>query len=461
ISPEVSSAKFHENISDFAVVYGLGIQLLGEAMITGNLLPRKIARAMTWRRKGKLFTIAASVLLCVSILSFARASHERGKYARGNSARKAIKGAISAAQSASSSLKRERGKEAVLQGKMRKEMSYFKSRDVVPLLNETIIGCLPNEQNNLEQAELYEAFSSNDVERVVSFARDARKQLLVTGVSVNYAESLASAQFGQIKKRTGSKSSRSKGRTGGRMRGRGRFGRSGARFGGATSRFTPAMGRTSAQKTVKGKTQTGKDGPGFLVIIEGYSPYKNINELLDPPGVGNDPSKWGLVTRLENLAKVMPDAPFELLEKSVTHFKCETGEVDLNLTDMPVGIGVERDIERVPRKEKASTRTRVQQTSYGRGGQGLEDRITVEKVLIDPMTSEEMSKTFDLITQEEVDGDPSKSERDLGKKKYTDFGQPKYIVRDHWFRVKAKFLWKGAAKPEAKSGPKAVTYRKG
>ena len=195
------------------------------------------------------------------------------------------------------------------------------------------------------------------------------------------------------------------------------------------------------------------------MIIEGSSPYKNINELLDPPDVGNDQSKWGLVTRLENLSKVMPDAPFELLEKSVTHFKCETGEVDLSLTNMPVGIGVERDIERVPKKE--DTPTRAGQPSYMRGSGGLEDRLTVEKVLLDPMTSEEMSKTFDLVTQDEIDGDPSKAERDLGKKKYTDFGQPKYIVRDHWFRVKAKFLWKGAAKSEAKSGSKVITHRKG
>ena len=72
-----------------------------------------------------------------------------------------------------------------------------------------------------------------------------------------------------------------------------------------------------------------------------------------------------------------------------------------------------------------------------------------------------MCKTFYLVTQEEIDGDPSKSERDLGKKKYTDFGQPKYIVRDHWFRIKVKFLWKGAAKPKAKSGSKVITYKKG
>jgi hypothetical protein len=384
ISPDVSSAKFHENISDFAVVYGLGVQLLGEATITGNLLPRKLARAMTWRRKGKLFTIAASVLLFISILSFARASHERGKYARGNSSRQAIKSALSAAQNAANSLKREMGKEAVLEGKMRKEMGYFKNRDVVPLLNETIIGCLPNKQNNPEQVELYEAFSSNDVERVVSFARDERKQLLVTGVSVNYAGSLASTDFGQIKQRTTIKSSRSKaGAAASRMRG----GRFGGRFGGRARRFMPPTRQSTVKKTVKGKTQSGKDGPGFLVIIEGSSPYKNIDELLDPPGVGDDQSKWGLVTRLENLAALMPDAPFELLEKSVTHFKCETGEVDLGLTNMPVGIGVERDIERVPKKEGTPTRTR--QTSYMRGSGVMDDRLTVEKVLLDPMTSEQ------------------------------------------------------------------------
>ena len=76
------------------------------------------------------------------------------------------------------------------------------------------------------------------------------------------------------------------------------------------------------------------------------------------------------------------------------------------------------------------------------------------------MTNEEMSKMFDLVTQEEIDSDPSKSERDLGKKKYTDFGQPRYIVKDHWFRIKAKFLWKGAPKAQSASTPSVVTYRK-
>ncbi len=456
ISAEVSSAKFHENISDFAVVYGLAIQLLGEATITGNLLPRRIARTMAWRRKGKLFTIAASVLLLVSILSFARASHERGKYARGERARGAIKSAISAAQSASSSLKRERGKDGVLEGKIRKERGYFRHRDVVPLLNETIIRCLPNEQNNAEQAELYDAFFSGNVDEVVSFVRDERKQLFVTAVSVDYAESLAGAAFGEIKRATGVRSRSTQRSTDrmGRMGRYGRFGRFGGRMPAGSRRFDPTMGRRSGTTQAgKSKQPTGKDGPGFLVIIEGYSPYKNIDELLDPPGAGE-----GLVTRFENLSKIMPDVPFELFEKNnVAHFKYETGEVEIGLTSMPVGIGVEKDIERAPAKEQTGVRGR--RSTYGLGS--LEDKLYVERVLVDPMTNEEMSKTFDLITQEDIDADPGKSGRDLGKKKYTDFGQPKYLVRDHWFRLKVKFLWKGAAKPETKSGPSVVTYRKG
>ncbi|MHC5060259.1 MAG: pilus assembly protein PilM [Planctomycetota bacterium] len=462
VSGDLSSAKFHENISDFAVVYGLAVQLSGEAAITGNLLPRKIARAMSWKRKGKLFTIAASVLLFVSILSFASASHERGKYARGNNARLKIKSVLSKAQSASNNLRKEISKDSALEGKIKKEMGYFKNRDVIPLLHKVIVGCLPNEQNNPAQAELYEAFAGGDVERLVSFARPERKQLFVTAVSVDYAESLASSEFGQFKTAATTSSKRSKKTAAGGLRGR--YGRMGGRFGargGMGRRFSPVKKKAKgAAAGSKGATKSGKDGPGFLVILEGYSPYKNINELLDPPGVGDDQSKWGLVKRLENLSKIMPGAPFELLEKSVTHFKCESGEIQIGATDMPAGIGVERDIERVPKKDETS---KAIKSTFGRGGGlSMNEKVSVEKVLIDPMTSEEMSKTFDLITQEEVDADPDKTERDLAKKKYTDFGEPKYIVRDHWFRLKAKFLWKSAAvEKKGKSGPSVITFRKG
>ena len=73
-----------------------------------------------------------------------------------------------------------------------------------------------------------------------------------------------------------------------------------------------------------------------------------------------------------------------------------------------------------------------------------------------------MSKTFDLVTQDEIDSDPSLSERDLGKLKYTDFGDPKYIVNDHWFRISAKFLWKDSPlSKDSKGAGKDSKDRKG
>ena len=71
------------------------------------------------------------------------------------------------------------------------------------------------------------------------------------------------------------------------------------------------------------------------------------------------------------------------------------------------------------------------------------------------MTNEEISKTFDLVTQEEIEQDPSLTEKDLGKKKYGDFNnEPKFVVRDHWFRVSAKFVWKEASKAKSTKSTK-------
>jgi hypothetical protein len=96
---------------------------------------------------------------------------------------------------------------------------------------------------------------------------------------------------------------------------------------------------------------------------------------------------------------------------------------------MPAGIGIQQIKLRGSAEEQQQ-----QQPETGRGGRGSQadaaDRITSEQVLIDPLTKEEMSKTFDLDVK--------------GKKKYDSFEQPVYIERDKWFRIKAKFLWKDA-----------------
>jgi type IV pilus assembly protein PilM len=67
MGPGVSPAKFHENVCDFGVVYGLALQGLGLARIESNLLPRNIARSMAWASKGRYFVAAACMLLAVSV----------------------------------------------------------------------------------------------------------------------------------------------------------------------------------------------------------------------------------------------------------------------------------------------------------------------------------------------------------------------------------------------------------
>ena len=65
IAPGLSSAKFHESVADFGVVYGLGLQGLGMARIESNLLPTSVARSMAWAGKTKFFIGAAVLFLLV------------------------------------------------------------------------------------------------------------------------------------------------------------------------------------------------------------------------------------------------------------------------------------------------------------------------------------------------------------------------------------------------------------
>ena len=194
------------------------------------------------------------------------------------------------------------------------------------------------------------------------------------------------------------------------------------------------------------------DAVGFVVLIEGYTPYQNFDELLDPTGVKADPSRWGLVTRLENLSKVFPGTDFELFQKgNIKHFKLETGAVDLGNSATPLGIGLLQEIVRVTAEQQAvilgTDRPGLSRTSQGM--QTGPDRVFTEKVLLDPMTREEISKSFSLILPPDLDTNPALTEKDLGKVKVTSFGDSQYIVRDHWFKVNFKLTWKGAPKSAA------------
>ena len=90
ISSGVSAAKFHESVCDFGIVYGLGLQALGLARIESNLLPRSIARSMTWATKAKYFIAAACMALVVSLMCFARTNLDRINYKNNNRQRQQI-----------------------------------------------------------------------------------------------------------------------------------------------------------------------------------------------------------------------------------------------------------------------------------------------------------------------------------------------------------------------------------
>jgi hypothetical protein len=174
-------------------------------------------------------------------------------------------------------------------------------------------------------------------------------------------------------------------------------------------------GRRRADQTDDSSKDEGEKA-GFVVTIVGYSPYKNVGELLDPAGVEDDQSKWGVVTRLLHLDDIVDgNSPFELYERArIRHFKLEIKEVDLE-AGVPPGIGLEHI-----KFEK---------------GKDVDKRYGGEQVLIDPMTKEIISK---------------EAERDeYGKEKTDRSGNIIYEVNDYWFRLDAKFVWKDAPKEES------------
>ncbi|RKY24050.1 MAG: hypothetical protein DRP62_04650 [Planctomycetota bacterium] len=414
ISPNVSAAKFHENVGDFGIVYGLGLQALGLAKIESNLLPRSIARSMTWASKAKYFTTAALILLLTSILCFSRTYLDKVKYDNNDEIRQEVINTNNAAMQAIDKLKVQKNRGPGYDAMIENEFELFKYRDVVPLLQQTIISTLPNEKNNPTQKTLYEAFKKGDVETVVNVPRKERKQIFVTSMSVYFTNDIERATFGggTLKKSKRRRRDYSEAEMMGPGMMPGMPGMMNPEFMppgyGKKSKSTPRKSRKSRRRSGKKKQDENEKKSGFVVTLTGYSPYKAIGELLDPAGVENKPDEWGVVTRLLHLdALADGNSPFELYKRTdVEHFILETGEVDLSDPEMPDGIGL---------KERKK----------GKG------RNTSELVLVDPMTKEIISKTAKL----DDDG-----------KKIIDYvtGDVIYEVNDHWFELDVKFIWKDA-----------------
>ena len=398
ISPSVSAAKFHESVCDFGVVYGLGIQALGLGRIESNLLPRSVAKSMIWASKTKFFILAACLILVASLLAFARTLIDRASYTSKAGQRDKIKSVIDQAEKTQSNLKAEEAKGKDFEAAIKKEFELFNYRDMIPLLYRKLIATLPNVKSNPEQAELYRAFSAGDAETIKGKFPDRRerKQIFVTGMTIYYTQDLESGTFGSMGfergmdnvGNTGGGTGPSRGdiammRGGGDPRGRDMMGR------GGISNSRSARGRgAQMQSTASAAEGTPR---GFVITISGYSPYKAINELLDPPKVQDDPNRWGLVTRLMHLDSMFDgNSPFELYKKTEKqNFELQTGEVDLTAS-IPAGTGVRKTIE-------------------GKGD-----------AIVDPMTNEVINKT---------------TEDAAGGKKITK-------VNDYWFVLNFKLQWK-------------------
>jgi len=420
VGPDVSAAKLHENVPDFGVAYGLGLQGLDMSRIKSNLLPRNIARSMAWTGKARYFTAAACTLLLVSVLAFGRTLFDKASYSKHEAERSKITHIINTANQAKRKLAAQKSKSAASKAKIQEAFAPFKYRNVIPQLYQTIISTLPNKKNDPEQKELYRAFAKGDAETVLQTPRKERKQIFLTNMSIHYVDDVETAEFSETGLRSGASMKKGKGKGSGlderalselKMFNRGK---------------APKYQKTLYFKTgVVGATaEVGK--PGFVVTITGYSPYKNLGELMDPVGVEGNPNKWGVVTRLMHLNDIVDgNSPFELYKKTeLKHFKLERKPIDLD-TEMPPGIASVGDIKSV-----------------------ADD----EKVLIDPMTKEKMSKVAELDEH--------------GRKKLNR-GNIVYEVNDHWFVLNAKFIWKEAPKKSAAKGPalpsviKAVGWKKG
>jgi type IV pilus assembly protein PilM len=411
MSPRVSAAKFHENVSDFGVVYGLAIQGLGLAAISGNLLPKSVARSMAWASKGRYFAVAACLLLLVSLLALAKTGMDKINYARNEQIRREISNVISDAMQARNKLQEQQRKGSELQDEIKKYFEPFKYREVIPLLHETILSVLPNAENNPAQKELYGAFANGDVETIKLTPRKERKQLFITSMSAYYSNDLDRAQFGAT-------ALMRKGAMGLDQRGEGMEGY----FMDDPRMMDPAMqSRYAPDLTYGGQEQVEKSA-GFVVTIAGYSPYKDIGELLDPPGVGDRRDRWGFVTRLQRLDEIVDgNCPFKLYEKgSKEHYNLDKDPVDLS-ADVPAGIGILDVIPEMGSQIAAPGRG----SSIGIGGRD---------VLRDPMTKEIISKVpvLDVYVRERIDRRT---------------GSPMYEDNDYWFVLNFKVVWEDAPKP--------------
>jgi type IV pilus assembly protein PilM len=426
IAQGLSSAKFHENVADFGVVYGLGLQGLGMARIESNLLPTSVARSMAWANKTKYFIGAAVMLLIVSLMCLGRVGLDRITYARNESTRSLTKRVVAQAENAQQVKRDFEMQKAEFEANLEAHFAKFQHREVVPSLYNTVLSMLPNAENTPDQRDLFLAYRRGDRATVGNVPRAKRKQLIVTNFSVYFSDDLATAQFGQTAMMRRDAMMRDSQMA---AEGDGSDAYSdavmqemmaiyGDRFAGL------GMGTTEDEKI-----------PGFIVSLVGYSPYENVGALVDPPGVRDNPARWGFITRIANLDKIVgPDCPFELYSKEADHFRFE--HMPIEWETVPVGIG---EVEVIPEPTESRTRTTASRTPV-MPGMGQTQGI---QILVDP------------VTRERIDAEPILDAE--GKPRLDLLGKPLLIKHDSWFQLDFKLKWEHAPETTSATGSTGTT----
>ena len=423
VAQGISAAKFHENVSDFGVVYGLGLQGLGMARIESNLLPKSIARSMAWATKTKYFIAAAAIVFFASLLCLGRQFFDQVGYARNASIRSQNNRVETRAEQRVQSTQGLGDQKVVFEERMREQFKLFEHREVIPRLHEILISALPNAQNNPEQRALYEAFAQGDVARVMQVPRSERKQLFLTHVSVYFSDNLERAQFGAsaMKRRDAMMRSSETGGEGGAYEDQ------------MMAEMMEIYGAEYMQQyggDMFGMGEEEEKDAGFVVTLVGYSPYKDVGALLDPPNVRDRPDKWGLVTRLENLDEFLDvNVPFDLYSRESQQFRLQRHLVEKPFENIPIGVG-EEDYLPDPDAPRAGP---------GEYGMGMGMSINRENaILIDPLTKERI----DAVPLEDRYGNP----------KYDAMGNPVRQPRDSWFELQFKLRWTEAPEDDAAGG---------
>jgi len=426
VTPGLSSAKFHENVGDFGVVYGLGLQGLGMARIESNLLPKSIARSMAWAGKTKYFVGAAVLLLTVSLMCLGRVGLDRITYARNDPTRNMVKSVVNRADNTIKAAGQFEQQQSEFEQRIRKQFEWFQHRDIVARLHELVISALPNARSNPEQRPLYEAFAAGDVERVIEVPRQERKQLFLTNMTMYFTDDLATAQFGETAMmRRDALMQMAAGEEGGMYEDE------------MMAEMREIYGDAYMQQFGFGGATEEEKHPGFVVSVVGYSPYKDIGALLDPPNVGDDPGRWGFMTRMENLDQFVTqlegfadaNSPFALYSREAEHFRFRKGIVDLD-QDVPMGVGVVEFIPDVSDGTTSSSPSRSAGMAYGFMSSGTQ-------ILVDPMTRERISAK--PLTDQ------------FGKPMYNAMGKPELEVHDYWFSLDFKLEWANAPQEAAGS----------